>query len=152
VYKTFLRPGKDLKKFGKWAIVTGATDGIGKAYSLALAKKGMSIVLISRTEAKLQAVKKEIDDNNYSGVEVKYVGKNRKKRINLLSILTSHSHQLCVLFHQTVCDYSNFNDQAKDTVKEAIKGLDIGVLINNVGKAMFHRIHERKISRRTFLR
>jgi len=105
VYKTFLRPGKDLKKFGKWAIVTGATDGIGKAYSLALAKKGMSIVLISRTEAKLQAVKKEIDDNNYSGVEVKYV----------------------------VCDYSNFNDQAKDTVKEAIKGLDIGVLINNVG-------------------
>ena len=25
LYKTFLRPGKDLKKFGKWAIVTGAT-------------------------------------------------------------------------------------------------------------------------------
>lgn len=25
VYKTFLRPGKDLKKLGKWAVVTGAT-------------------------------------------------------------------------------------------------------------------------------
>lgn len=25
LYKTFLRPGKDLKKFGKWAVVTGAT-------------------------------------------------------------------------------------------------------------------------------
>ena len=25
LYKTFLRPGKNLKKLGKWAIVTGAT-------------------------------------------------------------------------------------------------------------------------------
>ena len=25
VYKTFLRPGKNLKKLGKWAVVTGAT-------------------------------------------------------------------------------------------------------------------------------
>ncbi len=74
VYKSFLRPGKKLTKYGKWAIVTGATDGIGKAYALALAKKGMSVVLISRTEAKLQAVKEEIEGKNYSGVEVKYIG------------------------------------------------------------------------------
>ena len=25
LYKTFLRPGKNLKKLGKWAVVTGAT-------------------------------------------------------------------------------------------------------------------------------
>lgn len=25
LYKTFLRPGKSLKKYGKWAVVTGAT-------------------------------------------------------------------------------------------------------------------------------
>ena len=25
LYKTFLRPGRDLKKLGKWAVVTGAT-------------------------------------------------------------------------------------------------------------------------------
>ena len=25
VYKTFLRPAKNLKKYGKWAVVTGAT-------------------------------------------------------------------------------------------------------------------------------
>ena len=25
IYKTFIRPAKDLKKYGKWAIVTGAT-------------------------------------------------------------------------------------------------------------------------------
>ena len=73
-YKSFLRPGKKLTKFGKWAVVTGATDGIGKAYAMALAKKGMSVVIISRTEAKLKDVKEEIDSKGYAGVEVKYVG------------------------------------------------------------------------------
>lgn len=28
VYKYFLRPGKNLTKYGKWAVITGATDGI----------------------------------------------------------------------------------------------------------------------------
>lgn len=55
--------------------MTGATDGIGKAYAKALAKKGMSVILISRTEAKLKDVKEEIDSKGYNGVEVKYIGK-----------------------------------------------------------------------------
>jgi 17beta-estradiol 17-dehydrogenase / very-long-chain 3-oxoacyl-CoA reductase len=73
-YKMFLRPGKKLVKLGKWAVVTGATDGIGKAYAMELARKGMSIVLISRTETKLQEVKNEIDSKKYPNVEVKYLG------------------------------------------------------------------------------
>ena len=40
VFVYFLRPGKDLKRLGSWAVVTGATDGIGLAYSKQLAKKG----------------------------------------------------------------------------------------------------------------
>ena len=36
----FLRPGKNLRRLGDWAAVTGATDGIGKAYAEALAKRG----------------------------------------------------------------------------------------------------------------
>jgi hypothetical protein len=39
-YVYFLRPGRDLRAYGSWAVVTGATDGIGKAYCHALAKKG----------------------------------------------------------------------------------------------------------------
>nr|XP_045595198.1 hydroxysteroid dehydrogenase-like protein 1 isoform X1 [Procambarus clarkii] len=45
---------------GKWAVVTGATDGIGKGYAAALAKKGMNVVLISRTQEKLEKVAQEI--------------------------------------------------------------------------------------------
>jgi 17beta-estradiol 17-dehydrogenase / very-long-chain 3-oxoacyl-CoA reductase len=112
-----------LKKFGKWAVITGATDGIGKAYALALAKRGVSVVLISRTESKLQDVKKEIEAKGYSGVEVKYA----------------------------VCDYTKFDEKAKETVKKALADLEIGVLINNVGLGYrypqyFHELADEEVA------
>lgn len=41
-------------------MVTGATDGIGKAYAKQLAKQGFKVILISRTQSKLETVAKEI--------------------------------------------------------------------------------------------
>ncbi|KAE8606274.1 hypothetical protein XENTR_v10010654 [Xenopus tropicalis] len=49
-------------RIGKWAVVTGATDGIGKAYAEELAKRGMNIVLISRSPEKLEEVAKQIKE------------------------------------------------------------------------------------------
>ena len=53
-YVFFLSKTIDFKKYGKWAVVTGATDGIGKAFSQQLAKRGMNVVLVSRTLSKLE--------------------------------------------------------------------------------------------------
>ena len=39
VYAFTVRGGKNLKKYGEWAVVTGATDGIGQAEAFELAKK-----------------------------------------------------------------------------------------------------------------
>lgn len=122
-YKLFLRPGKKLTKFGKYAVISGATDGIGKAYAFQLAAQGMSLVLISRTEAKLQAVKDEI------------LEKYGSKDIDV---------QLLVI------DYSNFDDKAKKQVKDLIQSLDVGVLINNVGVSYrypmyFHELSDKEV-------
>mmetsp|Transcript_3120 Transcript_3120/g.4615 ORF Transcript_3120/g.4615 Transcript_3120/m.4615 type:complete len:326 (+) Transcript_3120:102-1079(+) len=121
-YKMFLRPGKDLKRLGEWAVITGATDGIGKAYALALAKKGINIMLISRTEEKLKDVSKEIADKGY-GVETKYV----------------------------VCDYSKFDQKARDHIEKSIKDLKVGILINNVGISyrypmFFHELDSERVT------
>jgi 17beta-estradiol 17-dehydrogenase / very-long-chain 3-oxoacyl-CoA reductase len=51
----------DFKEYGSWAVVTGCTDGIGKAYAEQLAKRGLNIVLISRTLGKLQKQSIEIE-------------------------------------------------------------------------------------------
>lgn len=66
-----LGPKLKLCDYGEWALVTGATDGIGKSYAKQLAKQGFKIILISRTQAKLDSVAKEIE-NEYK-VETKTV-------------------------------------------------------------------------------
>lgn len=57
---TLFSKRKGLKKAGEWAIVTGATDGIGKAYANELARDGLNIMLISRNSEKLDAVASQI--------------------------------------------------------------------------------------------
>ncbi|XP_044761686.1 very-long-chain 3-oxoacyl-CoA reductase-B-like [Coccinella septempunctata] len=71
IAKAFKLEKVDWRDLGRWAVVTGSTDGIGKAYSEALAKKGFNVVLISRTQSKLDAVAQEITEK-YK-VEVKTI-------------------------------------------------------------------------------
>jgi len=54
-----------LKNIGEWAIVTGATDGIGRAYVEELAALGLNVVLISRSPYKLQNVASEIGKEKF---------------------------------------------------------------------------------------
>jgi 17beta-estradiol 17-dehydrogenase / very-long-chain 3-oxoacyl-CoA reductase len=61
----------NLKSYGSWGIVTGCTDGIGKAYAEKLAKRGLNIVLISRSLDKLQEQAKHLKEK-YS-VETKVI-------------------------------------------------------------------------------
>lgn len=51
----------NFKEQGKWALVTGCTDGIGKEYAKQLAARGLDIVLVSRSMEKLQATAQEIE-------------------------------------------------------------------------------------------
>ena len=80
------------------------------------------MVIVSRTESKLQQVKKEIDLKNYPGVSVK-----------------------CI-----VCDYSNFDEAARKNLVTETSGLEIGILVNNVGMSYrypryFHELKDEEI-------
>lgn len=48
------------EKYGEWAVITGATDGIGLGYAKELAKQGVNLILISRSEDKLQQTSKDL--------------------------------------------------------------------------------------------
>ncbi|XP_055599097.1 very-long-chain 3-oxoacyl-CoA reductase-like [Uranotaenia lowii] len=94
-------------RYGKWAVITGSSDGIGKEYAKNLAEAGMNVFLISRTPEKLEEVAKQIRAK--SSVEVR-----------LLAIDFSHGYQVY------------------DKIREAITGLEVGILVNNVGVVHEH--------------
>jgi len=106
-WKRFLASPLNIKKkySGKWALITGSTDGIGKAYAFALAKCNLNIVLVSRTQSKLDTTASELTER-YPSVQVKTVA----------------------------VDFVN-DDETSYRLKIAreIEDLEIAVLINNVG-------------------
>ncbi|GAB4840518.1 hypothetical protein Ancab_021287 [Ancistrocladus abbreviatus] len=117
-YIYFLRPQKDLKKYGSWALVTGSTDGIGKALAFQLAQKGLNLILVSRNHEKLEQVSTEI----------------REKLPDT---------QIKIIVFDFSCDLAS----GIRGLEEGIQGLDVGMLINTVGitypSAMyFHEVDE----------
>jgi NAD(P)-dependent dehydrogenase (short-subunit alcohol dehydrogenase family) len=46
---------------GRLAVITGASDGIGRAFSLAYARSGAEVVLVSRTREKLMEVQRSVE-------------------------------------------------------------------------------------------
>jgi 17beta-estradiol 17-dehydrogenase / very-long-chain 3-oxoacyl-CoA reductase len=82
--------------------VTGATDGIGRAYAEELASRGLNIVLISRSPYKLQNVAADIETKHYVKTRIIDV------------------------------DFTLGNEIYERIGKE-LEGLEIGVLVNNVG-------------------
>ena len=61
-YMAFLGTSCTTERYGvdSWAVVTGSTDGIGKACAKHLARQGFNIVLIARNLEKLNATAKEL--------------------------------------------------------------------------------------------
>ncbi|KAJ2447780.1 hypothetical protein GGF42_005356 [Coemansia sp. RSA 2424] len=64
LYDVFVRAGERLERFGAgagaWAVVTGCTDGLGREAALELARKKFNVVLLSRSQAKLDAMAAEV--------------------------------------------------------------------------------------------
>lgn len=58
-------------KYGNWALITGATSGIGAELTSQIAAKGINIVLVARKEKELTAVAASLTDRY--GIEAKYI-------------------------------------------------------------------------------
>lgn len=48
------------RRYGPWAVVTGASDGIGRAFAVELARRGLSVVVAARRRALLEEVAAQV--------------------------------------------------------------------------------------------
>lgn len=105
--------GRSLKEYGaepkmrgagSWALVTGATDGIGREFAMQLAASGFNIVSVSRTAEKLAALGKEIE-HAFPGTKTCFYA----------------------------MDFLRASEAEYEGLAQLIRHLDVAVLVNNVG-------------------
>src|SRR5271165_5166770 len=49
------------RRYGPWAVVTGASDGIGRAFAWEAARSGLHVVLVARRKDRLDSLAEEIE-------------------------------------------------------------------------------------------
>lgn len=76
--------------YGKWALITGASSGIGKEMALALGASGFNLVITGRREKELQELSTQIFDAH--GSEVIPVPGDLSEREDLEALLLATEH------------------------------------------------------------
>ena len=57
--------------YGEWALVTGASSGIGKEFCYQLANRGMNIILVARRKEIIEKIALDIEHKN--GVKTRII-------------------------------------------------------------------------------
>jgi short-subunit dehydrogenase len=123
--QTLPYPLLQLKKFGAkkgaWAIVTGATDGIGKEFALQLGKAGFNVLLVARNQTLLTSVAGEIGE--FALVSIS----------RYIEVFAEQKYKVSTVTHSI--DYGKAGDAECAALASVVGDLDVGVLVNNVGKS-----------------
>ncbi len=114
-----------------WALVTGASDGIGRGFAAELAKQGFNVVLHGRNRAKLSSVMSQLQDRH----------PDRSFRI----LIADASKVACLNCIRPLPGQSHVHDQDDaavpapapptdfDALRTALDDLNLTVLVNNAG-------------------
>lgn len=108
-----------------WALITGASSGIGRDMSRYLYKLGYNLILVARDENKMLELKEELEKYEGSNENIKETStyqnsdyKTTKKMINVISADLGNKEECFKLYEKT-------------------KNLDIDILVNNAGFGIF---------------
>lgn len=93
-------------KQGSWAVITGASDGIGKEFALQIARQGFNLILVSRTQSKLDTLASQI--------------KNASPAVSVETLSI---------------DFATVSDSDYSSLAKLLSNKQVAILINNVGQS-----------------
>lgn len=102
---------------GATALITGASGGLGEAFAEQLAERGCNLVLVSRSEEKLQALARRLEQQS-----------------NITATVLTADLASATEVDQIVSDLK-------------AKGINVDLLINNAGFGVFQRFLEKPLDR-----
>ena len=107
------------EQFGPWALITGASSGLGQSFARKLAAKGLNVVLTSRSEKKLRALAEELQDDY--GVETRVIAIDLCQRdsVDALYIRCADLKIGLVVSNAGAAQMLNFMNYSLDAIRES---------------------------------
>lgn len=128
---------------GKVALVTGAGRGIGKATSIALAKEGVNVALIGRTQENVDAVAKELETYGVKTVAIAADVTNLQQIEAAVEKINATLGSIDILVNNAgISKFGKFLDL---TPEEFFNIINVNVMgVYNVTRAVLPQMLERK--------
>ena len=105
---------------GKYALITGASGGMGKAIAYQLAKEGVNLILTDINTRKLEQIKNELSKE---GIIIEYISADltqKEKQKQLIQFISSSLTRLDILIHSAG---SILQSSVVDTTDEKLEEL-----------------------------
>ena len=129
---------------GKWALITGASRGIGYLTALFMAKQGCNLVLHSRS---LENTKKLMDEVKAFGVDAYCVEAelaNHQEVVRMLDDIEAKGTEIDIVFNNAAVQLTYRNDYFKTPIED----LDLSLRVNFIAvTTICYRLLPRMVDR-----
>jgi len=115
-----MRPNIDPSTFGNWALITGASSGIGEEFAKRLAAAGLDLVLVARRKELIEALAKRLSDDNKIQCLAVQADLSRSEGVLAVIEKTSHLEIGLLLSNAGTGDVARFLDQGAADLTERV--------------------------------
>lgn len=127
-----------LERYGPWALVTGASSGIGQTFARRLAGVGMNLVLVARREDRLREMADELQNRHGIAVRVVAADLSRADFLPLIARATDDVPVSLLVNNAGVATTGNFldNDQDAELTLLHVNNRASLILAHHFGRSM----------------
>ena len=117
-------PSSFASKYGPWAVVAGASEGLGAAFAAALAARGLHLLLLARRAAHLQAVADRLRASTKVEVRTEVCDMARADQPGALKALTSDLDIGLVVYNAA---YAPVGDLVSRPLNDLLQVVDVNI-------------------------
>ena len=111
-------------KYGPWALVCGASEGLGAEFGKQLARRGLNVVLVARRADVLEQVKAAILSETKQEVRCVTADLSRADAVNVVAEATASLNIGVVVYNAALSPLGPFLEQSVD---ESLRAIDVNV-------------------------